>query len=147
MQHTTTEPTLMTYITAAALGLMLASSPLAARAEPEPLRLEALNLSVSQRQQIRDIRQTRRETTLDNREALRQEREALRELMASDRDRAELLSQFEQLQSLRLDHERAIFETMLDIREILTPAQRQQLADITAERRAERRSELGTAPD
>ncbi len=133
------------HIAVVAIGILLASSPLAVGAEPRQrmMRLESLDLSATQRDQIRDIRQARRETMPESREALRQERENLRELMASDRDRAELLSQFEELQSLRRDHERAMFETMLDIREILTPAQRQQLADMTAEQRENWRSERG----
>lgn len=145
MQHPPTQATLMTSIKLVAISVLLASSPFAVRAEPGPslMRLEELNLSATQRQQIRDIRQSRRDTMPASRDNLRQERESLRELMASDRDRAELRSQFEDLQRLRLEHERAMFETMLDIREVLTPEQRQQLAEITATRREQWRSERG----
>ncbi len=92
---------------------------------------QQLELTPEQSAQIETIEQKSRSETETLRQEMRQNVEKMRSLLtASDAAPEELRQQHEQIQALReqLDDQR--FETMLQVREILTPEQRTQAAEL-----------------
>ena len=102
--------------------------------------LQQLDLTPEQSQQIEAIQEQFR---TDN-ETLRQEMQAnhqeMRSLLASDSSPEQLRQQHQQLQSLRQQLGTNHFETMLQVREILTPEQRNKMAELMAQYREKRGS-------
>jgi len=126
-----------TNITTASLLAQADPAPLPPEAEqpPDPRWFEAIDLSDAQLQQIRAIREQARETLQPLHQQLRQERQTLRDLMASDVAAAELRSHHDSVQTLQQQLGDQRFETMLAIRDVLTPEQRATLAELAEQRR------------
>ncbi len=97
--------------------------------------IEQLDLSEEQAEQIRTIREEARAENEDLRTQVQQAREQMRSLLDSDASNAELEQQHERMQALHQQMGDRRFQTMLQIREVLTPEQQQQLAELMEQRR------------
>ncbi len=104
---------------------------------------EELNLTEDQITQMRAIREDTRDEMQALHENLRAEREALHSLMAGEASEADLRSQHEAVQTLHREVADKRFETMLATREILTPEQRTELAELMQQRREAFRENRG----
>lgn len=102
---------------------------------------EQLNLTDTQKQQISSIRQKYRPNMDQTSERLRTSQQELQQLMASNAPRDRILSKYQQVSNLRQDMERMRFQSMLDIRDVLTTAQRQQLDQMMDKRRSRMRDQ------
>jgi Spy/CpxP family protein refolding chaperone len=99
--------------------------------------LQQLNLSPQQQQQLSAIRQKYRGQMEPLRQQLRANQDELRRLMASDSaNAANIRAKHDQIAGLRQQLDQLRFESMLESREILSPEQRQQLAQLMNTRRA-----------
>lgn len=129
-------------LTALALPLDGASNtPWLAQRGPDGGRgerwLEQLNLSPQQQQQLSAIRQKYKGQMEPIRQQLRTNQDELRRLMASDTaNAASIRAKHDQITGLRQQLNQLRFESMLESREILSPEQRQQLAQQMNNRRA-----------
>jgi len=70
------------------------------------------------------------------------EKQEMRSLLQSDASTAVLTEQHQKLQALRQQKGDNRFETMLQVREILTPEQRAKMAELISQK-AERRGQRG----
>ena len=93
------------------------------------------------------IREATRASMQAIHENLRAERETLHALMAGDTPEAELRTQYDTVQTLQCEAADMRFETMLATREVLTPEQRSELAELMRQRREERRENRGLRGD
>ncbi|HEY9738787.1 MAG TPA: Spy/CpxP family protein refolding chaperone [Trichocoleus sp.] len=100
---------------------------------------EQLGLSQSQLDSIRTIRQDARTTLQPLRDQVRTNRQEIRDLMSSSAPASELRQKYETLANLEQQLRAQRFETMLQIREILTPEQRAELGSLMEQRRSQRR--------
>lgn len=103
-----------------------------------PRWIEALDLSEDQITQIQAIRAAARDEMQPLRDDLRAARAAMHDLMASDATAETLRTQHEEVQALQQALGDARFEVMLETREVLTPEQRRELAQLLEERRDNR---------
>jgi Spy/CpxP family protein refolding chaperone len=90
--------------------------------------LNTLNLSPEQKQQIQEISQQYRPQISERRQALQQAQQELRNLMAGNATDVQVREKYGQVQTLRQEVAYLRFESMLAIRKVLTPQQRQQFA-------------------
>lgn len=102
---------------------------------------EQLSLNESQLQSIRTIREDARSNLQPLRDQVRISRQEIRELMASNASTSELRQKYETLSSLEQQLRTERFETMLQIREVLTPEQRAELGALMEQRRSEHQPE------
>lgn len=100
----------------------------------QPRWLDQLNLSPSQTQQINQIRDRYRNRIDERKSRLFEAHQNLRQLMASDASNNEVRSQYRKVSDLRTEVSSLRFESMLEMREVLTPAQRSQLDDVMSSR-------------
>jgi len=100
--------------------------------------MERLNLSAEQRQQLQSIRQKYAGQTEKLETDLRSQQGELRQLMAGSADKETIRKKHNQVAQIRRKLGDLRFEMMLDSREILTPQQRQEFAQM-AEQWGERR--------
>ncbi|MDX2098091.1 MAG: Spy/CpxP family protein refolding chaperone [Leptolyngbyaceae cyanobacterium bins.59] len=91
--------------------------------------LRDLNLSQDQIQKIQAIRNQYKDRMNQRRQAFQQAQRELRTLMAGTASRGQVQEKFRQVQSLRQQLEELHFNSMLEMREVLTPEQRQKFAD------------------
>ncbi|MBP0021538.1 MAG: Spy/CpxP family protein refolding chaperone [Cyanobacteria bacterium SBLK] len=99
---------------------------------------EQLNLSDAQKQQIESIREQAKANSEQLREEIHSAREQMRALMGSNASESELRQQHQAISSLRDRASDRRFETMLQIREVLTPTQRTRLAAMEPPHRGHR---------
>jgi Spy/CpxP family protein refolding chaperone len=97
---------------------------------PEPPWVKDLNLSDQQKEQIKTIHNQEIQETESLREQLTAAEQQLRSLFGSDASTAELQQQHHQIQKLQQKLDDRHFETILAERQILTPEQRAQLANL-----------------
>jgi Spy/CpxP family protein refolding chaperone len=96
--------------------------------------LRQLNLTTEQVKQIREIR-SRYKTPLEGkRQALRQARQELQALMSTDASTEVIRQKFEQIQPLRQELMKIQFDSLLEIRGVLTVEQRQKFGEIQQRR-------------
>ena len=100
--------------------------------------LEQLELTSEQSTQIEAIHQQYRTINEQNYQQLQQARAEMRSLLAEDANPDELRQQHQEIQSLHQQLGDSRFEAMLQVREILTPQQRQQMAELMAQQRGRR---------
>ncbi|MGD1921676.1 MAG: Spy/CpxP family protein refolding chaperone [Pleurocapsa sp.] len=100
--------------------------------------MQQLDLTPEQSQQIEAIQEDSREIAEDLKEQMRSQREEMKSLMASDADAGELRTQHQEAQSLHQQASNNRFETMLSIREVLTPEQRAEMAELVEQHRGKR---------
>jgi Spy/CpxP family protein refolding chaperone len=107
----------------------VASQPVDAQiTTPSANILKSLNLSDTQRQQIKSILEKDRETRRSDQQELRTKEQELRTMMDSNDSKEALIQKFNQVQNLRRQNAQNRFEQMLSVREVLTPQQRSQLS-------------------
>ena len=99
---------------------------------------EKLDLTDEQSAQIEAIHDKYRAANEENYQQLQQAREEMRSLLTSDANPNQLRQQHQEMQSLRQQLGNSHFETMLEIREVLTSEQRQELAEMMAQYRGRR---------
>lgn len=98
--------------------------------------MEKLNLTTEQRQQMQSIR-TKYQPQMDSlREEMRTEREKLRQMMANNNSPDNLRSQHNKITSLNQKMGDLRFQSMLEMREVLSAEQRQQWNQMMEERKA-----------
>ena len=98
--------------------------------------LEQLNLTPEQQTAIQSIRDQAQPAKQELRQKLRQEWETMRSLLAdSNTTRDQLRAQHQKMLSLRQEMGNQRFETMLDIRDQLTPEQQAKLAELRGQHR------------
>ena len=97
--------------------------------------LEQLNLTSEQKEEIEQIRQKYQPQIAQTRSSLRSERDKLREMMTGNELAENIRSQHESILSLDRQLRNLHFETMLEMREVLTPEQRQEFASIMDEKK------------
>ncbi len=96
--------------------------------------LRDLNLSADQTQQLNQVREQFRARMQQQQAAIRNARQEMGRLMAGSASADQLRQQHSRLQAEMQKMGDLRFESMLAMREILTPAQRQQLAQRMQER-------------
>lgn len=101
--------------------------------------MEALDLSQAQKEELQSIRNQYQPRLMEKQEALFEAHQTLREMMIEDNaSTSEIRTQHEQVQDLRQEMSDLRFESMLEMREVLTPEQREEFAQLMEERRAGR---------
>ena len=103
-----------------------------------PKFLEQLDLTDEQSAQIEAIHEQYRAVNEQDYQKLQQARESMRSLFAQDANPNQLRQQHQEIQSLRQQLGNRRFETMLQVREILTSEQRQQMAELMEQHRGKR---------
>jgi periplasmic protein CpxP/Spy len=96
--------------------------------------LEQLNLTPEQSQQIETIEtesRTKNDTLHQEKQAIHEE---MRSLLGSDASVEQLREQHQKIQAIHQQLDDNRFETMLQVREVLTPEQRNQMAELMAEK-------------
>ncbi len=91
--------------------------------------LRELNLSADQMTKIQQIRTRYRDELKNDREAARQAQQELRTLMAGTANDDQIREKYRQVKDLRAKAADAQFNSMLEIRNVLSPEQRQKFAD------------------
>ena len=99
--------------------------------------LEQLNLSEAQMQDIREIRERYGPDLQELHGDIRSERDQLRQLMAGSASESEIRSQHSRVLNLHQEMAETRFDSMLEIRNVLTPEQRQEWAELVEQRRDE----------
>ena len=103
---------------------------------------QKLNLSTEQQERIKAIREESKQSNSSLRQEMRQAREEMGKLMASDTNDDELKQQHEKIQTLKQQLGTQRFETMLKIRQVLTPEQRTEMAELKQQRWQNRRERM-----
>jgi Spy/CpxP family protein refolding chaperone len=111
-----------------------------------PRWLQELNLSSDQVQRMQAVRDRYRPQLQAQRQQLETAMKKMKDLMTSDASADQIRQQHNQLESLHKTISDLRFESMLAIRDILTPAQRQQAADLMQQHREQFRQRLGDRP-
>ncbi|WP_181280648.1 Spy/CpxP family protein refolding chaperone [Aphanothece hegewaldii] len=96
---------------------------------------EQLNLTEPQKQQISSIRLKYRDRMEQTSSKIRSTQQELQKLMASNASRNDIRAKHAQVGDLRQELDNLRFESMLDIRDVLTITQRQQLDQLMEQRR------------
>ena len=104
--------------------------------------IEELDLTDTQVEQIRALRQENQGEMQRLHQNLRTEREALHDLMAGEATEAELRTQHDEIQTRHREIADQRFENMLAVREVLTPEQRAELGQLMEQRRESRRDQF-----
>lgn len=109
---------------------------------PQGQILKQLNLSSDQIQRMRAIRESKKDELQVTGQKLRQAQQELRNLMTGTASADLIRSKFNEVQALMQQRAKLGFEQMLSLREVLTPAQRTQFAQLMQQRQGERRQRL-----
>lgn len=96
---------------------------------------QRLNLTPEQRQKINSIRSQNRDQMRSLMTELRQARQRFSQLLSSNASDAEIRQQRQRVESLSQRLRDARFDSMLQVRSVLTPQQRQELAQMREQRR------------
>jgi Spy/CpxP family protein refolding chaperone len=100
--------------------------------------MEQLNLSDAQKQQMSAIRQKYQGQTQQLQDKIRSERQKLQDMMAGTASEAAIRSQHQQVNQLSQQMHNLRFESMLEMRQVLTPEQRRQFAQLMQQHRGGR---------
>ena len=109
---------------------------------PQGEVLKKLNLSDTQMQQLKAIRDRNKDTLKSSTQQLRQASQDIQNLLAGTAPTEQIRSKFNQVQNLKQQVAKLQFEQMLAMREILTPQQRTQLAQAMAQFKGNMRQRL-----
>ncbi|WP_460194965.1 Spy/CpxP family protein refolding chaperone [Thermosynechococcus sp. FA-CM-4201] len=107
---------------------------LGAHAAPLPKWMERLNLTPQQAQQMQAIDGRYKQKVQEQQAALNTAEEQLEKLLVAGAPTAQLQQQFDLVMSLREMLQRTRFAAALEVQQVLTPAQRQQLAAMNRQR-------------
>lgn len=116
----------------------LAQAPMERKNRSEEGWLENLNLSQEQVQKIQTIRSRYRNTLSGQRQAMQQAQKEMRELLASDASADQVRQKYSQVKALKQQHSDNRFNSLLEIREVLTLEQRQQFVERMRQERGNR---------
>lgn len=105
--------------------------------------MEALNLTQEQQQQMQSIKDKYSAQMKERHERMRTEHEALRTMMSGNASTATIRAKHQQISTLRQELEELRFNSMMEMREVLTPAQRQQFAQMMDKKRGDRPNRRG----
>ena len=100
--------------------------------------LDKLDLSATQKQQMKAIRDEYQPQLSSLMSQLRSAQETMKSLAQSNASRSQLESQYQTVSSLRNQFSDLKFEQMLEVREVLTVAQRREMVEFMAEKKQER---------
>ena len=92
--------------------------------------MEQLNLTSVQKQKLKAIYSQYKDRISQHKQAVRQSTQELRQLMVSTASTDEVRAKYQQVELVRHQLETASFESMLAMREVLTPTQRSQFAQL-----------------
>lgn len=104
---------------------------------------EKLNLTADQKQKMQEIRNQFTGRIAQQRQAIRQAQQELMTLMSGKASPEQLREKHRQVSTLRQQMADLQFESMLQMREVLTPEQRSQLTKLMQERRENFRGRPG----
>ena len=109
---------------------------------------DQLNLSADQKQKMQAISDRYKDQISQRMQAVRQARQELETMMAGTATASEMREKHRQIIALRQQLEEVQFESTLAMREVLTPEQRSQLAQMMQQRRqtAKNRMQNGQKP-
>jgi len=96
--------------------------------------MDQLNLNPEQKQKLNAIHKQYKDKISQNKQAVRQANKELRDLIASAATADQIRIKHDQVQGLRQDLEKLTFESILATREVLTPEQRLQFAQVMERR-------------
>ncbi|HEY9635980.1 MAG TPA: Spy/CpxP family protein refolding chaperone [Coleofasciculaceae cyanobacterium] len=97
--------------------------------------MEQLNLTQEQKQKLQAIHSQYKEQISQSKQSLHQATEELKKLMAGNASAGEIRTKHQEVRRLRDQLEEVSFESMLAMREVLTPDQRSQFAQLMEHRR------------
>ena len=103
--------------------------------------MQELDLTPEQQQNLQAIRAQYKDQINQRQQDLRQASQELRSLMISDADTNQIRAKHQQVQQLRQQLEELNFESMLAMREVLTPEQRREFGQLMEQRRGEDRNQ------
>jgi Spy/CpxP family protein refolding chaperone len=92
--------------------------------------MEQLNLNPDQKQKLTTIYSQYKDRIVQHKQAVRQATKELRELMVSNASADEVRAKYQQVTVMRQQLEATSFESMLAMRDVLTPNQRSQFAQL-----------------
>lgn len=101
----------------------------------KPLWIQELNLSQTQVDKMKEIRDRYQDQILDRQQAYNQAIQELRSLMSSTASKEIIRAKHQQVQSIKQQLEKLNFDSIMAIREILTPDQMRQFDDLMRKRR------------
>ena len=109
---------------------------------------DRLNLTADQKQKMQAIRDRYKDQVSQRMQAVRQARQELETMMAGTANASQMREKHRQIIGLRQQLEEVQFESTLAMREVLTPEQRSQLAQMMQQRRqtAKNRMQNGQKP-
>jgi Spy/CpxP family protein refolding chaperone len=102
--------------------------------------IEQLNLTDDQKSKVAAIRQKYQEKTKKLRETLRSNEQELNSLLSNNASDRDIRSKHQQVSRNRQEISNLQFESFLEIRQVLTPAQRTEFSQLMQERRANSRN-------
>ena len=105
--------------------------------------MEELNLSQAQIQDLEEIKQKYQDQFSQQRQELKEAQQELSELMAGTASTRQIRNQYRQVSRLRQQMGDLHFESMLEMREVLTPEQRRQFAEQMQRRHGRRGKPMG----
>ncbi len=105
--------------------------------------LQQLNLNQQQMQQMQAIRQKYRSQIAPRQQALRQARQELATLMNSTASASQIRSKNQQVEELQQQLQKLRFESMLEMREVMTPEQRAKFVQLMQQRRQQKGERAG----
>jgi|GEM_PF-1309083 len=116
--------------------------------QPDKVRqfMQELKLTDEQQKQITAIRNKYKNSIEQRREALKAAQEQLEKLMAGDASVYQIHAKHSELQSIWEELEKLRFNSMLEIRDVLTINQRAQMAEIMAKYRQKFRQMVNHPP-
>ena len=113
-----------------------AQNPASSQSKPSQSKLmEQLKLNSEQKQKLNAIHKQYKDKISQSRKALNQANKELRDLMAGAATVEQIRAKHDQVQELRQDLEKLTFESMLATRDVLTPEQRLQFAQLMESRK------------
>ncbi len=104
--------------------------------------LPRLDLSPDQMVQLRSIQQQNQGDLGQKTQELRQARQQLRQLLAGEASAGQVQDQYRRMQQLSRQVEDQRFEVILRVREVLTPEQRERMAELLESRNSGVRDRL-----
>jgi Spy/CpxP family protein refolding chaperone len=107
---------------------------------------DKLNLSADQKQKMQAVRDRYKDQISQRREAVRQARQELQTMMSGTANTSQIRDKHRQITALRQQLEDVQFESTLSMRELLTPEQRSQLAQLMQQRRESAKNRMQNSP-
>ncbi|TRU32279.1 MAG: periplasmic heavy metal sensor [Microcystis aeruginosa Ma_MB_F_20061100_S20] len=102
--------------------------------------IEQLNLTDEQKSKVAAIRQKYQEKTKQLRQTLRSNEQELNSLLSNNASDRDIRAKHQQVSRNRQEMSNLQFESFLEIRQVLTPAQRTEFSQLMQERRANSRN-------